>query len=96
MKRSTAKLRIPTSAAFIAVICGVAFSTPANAAGFADFLNNIVKEFETAKQPLAIIALMITGVLYMFNIIDLRRTGYVVLGIIIIYAASELLTLITG
>jgi len=80
----------------IALVLLFGFSGPAAAQGFTDFLNNVVTEFNNARRPLALIAIMIVGALYMFNVIDMRRTGQVVVGIIVIFAAAEILDLITG
>lgn len=78
----------------IALVVLITFSGPAAAAGFTDFLNNVVDEFNNARRPLALIAIMIVGCLYMFNVIDMRRTGQVAIGIIVIFAAAEILDLI--
>lgn len=86
----------PYAALFSTAIICTLVPDIAAAAGFTDFLNNVLKEFEAVRQPLALIGLILTGILYLFNVIDLRRTAYVVVGIIIMYAASEILNLITG
>lgn len=80
----------------IALMLLFGFSSPAAAQGFTDFLNNVVDEFNNARRPLALIAIMIVGALYMFNVIDMRRTGQVAVGIITIFAAVEILDLITA
>ncbi|MFV1761487.1 TrbC/VirB2 family protein [Phaeobacter sp. A90a-4k] len=80
----------------IALVLLFGFAAPAAAQGFTDFLNNVVDEFNNARRPLALIAIMIVGALYMFNVIDMRRTGQVIVGIIVIFAAAEILDLITG
>ena len=69
---------------------------PAAAAGFTDFLNNILDEFESAKQPIALIALMFIGAGWLFNFVDLRRAAWAVGGVVLIYASSEVLSMITG
>ena len=66
------------------------------AAGFTDFLNNILDEFESAKQPIALIALMFIGAGWLFNFVDLRRAAWAVGGVVLIYASSEVLSMITG
>lgn len=80
----------------IALVLLLSLASPASAAGFTDFLNNVVDEFNNARRPLALIAIMIVGMLYMFNVIDMRRTGQVAVGIIVIFAAVEILDLITA
>lgn len=69
---------------------------PAAAAGFADFLNNILDEFNAVKNPLAVIAIMLTGICFLFNLIDLRRVGYVIIGIIVLFGATEIVSMVTG
>ena len=69
---------------------------PAAAAGFTDFLNNILAEFESAKQPIALIALMLIGAGWLFNFVDLRRAAWAVGGVVLVYASSDVLSMITG
>lgn len=71
-------------------------AAPASAQGFGDFLNNILDEFNAVRTPLATIALILVGIAYAFNFFDLRKTAYAVIGIIMMFAAAQLLTLITG
>ncbi|ATG37832.1 Type IV secretion system protein virB2 precursor (plasmid) [Phaeobacter piscinae] len=73
-----------------------ATAQPAAAAGFTDFLNNILEEFESAKQPIALIALMFIGAGWLFNFVDLRRAAWAIGGVVLIYASSEVLSMITG
>lgn len=80
-----------TMAVILSVVAG-----PAAAAGFTDFLNNILKEFNAAKQPIALIAIMLVGVGWLFNFVDLRRAAWVVCGIVLVYAATEVLKMVTG
>lgn len=87
------RLGAPTSVALV-LLLGLA--DPAAAVGFTDFLNNVVDEFNNARRPLALIAIMVVGCLYMFNVIDMRRTGQVAIGVIVIFAATEILDLITA
>lgn len=82
------------SAVGIAAVLLLGSVDPAAAAGFTDFLENVVDEFNRARRPLALIAIMVVGALYMFNVIDMRRTGQVAVGIIVIFAATEILDLI--
>ncbi|MCE6958112.1 TrbC/VirB2 family protein [Cereibacter sphaeroides] len=78
------------------VALNTALVEPAAAAGFADFLNNIVTEFDAAKQPVALIALMLVGAGWLFNFVDLRRAGWAVAGVVLLYASTEVLTMITA
>ncbi|WP_282128045.1 TrbC/VirB2 family protein [Roseobacter litoralis] len=94
MKSTSATCRHLRDSLSIALVVLIGFSSPASAAGFTDFLNNVVDEFNSARRPLALIAIMIVGCLYMFNVIDMRRTGQVAIGVIVIFAAAEILDLI--
>jgi len=55
-----------------------------------DLLNNNV------IRGLAVVAIIITGVSWMFGHVDLRRAGTVVVGIIVIFGAATIVDLITG
>lgn len=45
---------------------------------------------------LAIIAVVVVGVLWMFGLFDLRRAALVVLGIIVVFGAAQLVSTLTG
>lgn len=55
-----------------------------------DLLNNNV------IRGLAIIAIIVTGIAWMFGHLDLRRAGTVIVGIIVIFSAATIVDLITG
>ena len=55
-----------------------------------DLLNNNV------IRGLAVLAVIVTGVAWMFGHVDLRRAGTVVLGIMVIFGAATIVDLITG
>lgn len=55
-----------------------------------DLLNNNV------IRGLAVVAIIITGLAWMFGHIDLRRAGTVVVGIIVMFGAATIVDLITG
>ena len=55
-----------------------------------DILNNSV------VRGLAIIAIIITGIAWMFGHVDLRRAGQVVVGIIVVFASSAIVDVLTG
>uniref|UniRef100_A4X0Q9 Uncharacterized protein n=2 Tax=Cereibacter TaxID=1653176 RepID=A4X0Q9_CERS5 len=78
------------------VVMATVMAEPAAAAGFTDFLNNIVDEFDAAKQPVALIALMLIGAGWLFNFVDLRRAGWAVAGVVLLYASTEVLSMITA
>lgn len=51
--------------------------------------NNVIR-------GLAIIAIIVTGIAWMFGQLDLRRAGTVIVGIIVIFGAATIVDLITG
>ncbi|HEY3949584.1 TrbC/VirB2 family protein [Phenylobacterium sp.] len=55
-----------------------------------DLLNNNV------IRGLAVLAVIVTGIAWMFGHVDLRRAGTVVLGIVVIFGAATIVNLITG
>lgn len=95
MKKFLTRHRRIGAPMFLAAVLTAA-AQPAAAAGFTDFLNNILDEFESAKQPIALIALMFIGAGWLFNFVDLRRAAWAVGGVVLIYASSEVLSMITG
>jgi type IV secretion system protein VirB2 len=82
--------------AILAALLVLQSAAPASAQGFTDFLTNVLDEFNAVRTPLATIALIIVGIAYAFNFFDLRKTAYAVIGIIIMFAAAQILSLITG
>lgn len=61
------------------------------------FIQNIIDLLNSGVvRGLAVLAVIITGVVWMFGQIDLRRAGTVVIGIIVIFGASTIVDLITG
>ncbi len=45
---------------------------------------------------LAIIAFIVVGIAWMFGYLDLRKAAYVVLGVAIVFGASEIVSTLTG
>lgn len=82
--------------ATLAALLVLQSAAPASAQGFTDFLTNILAEFNAVRTPLATIAIIIVGIAYAFNFFDLRKSAYAVIGIVIMFAATQILGLITG
>jgi len=60
-------------------------------------LQNIVTMLTgQVARSLAIIAVIVTGIAWMFGHMDLRRAAFVVLGIALIFGASEIVSTIAG
>lgn len=75
------------------VAAGPAFAS-ANVEGL---LQNVVDLLTgNTARLLAVLAVVIVGVLWMFGLFDLRRAAIVVLGIVVVFGAAEIVNLITG
>lgn len=61
------------------------------------FIQNIIDILNSSViRGLAIIAIILTGIAWMFGHLDMRRAGTVVVGIIVIFSAAALVDLIVG
>ena len=61
------------------------------------FIQNIIDLLNSnVIRGLAVIAIIITGIAWMFGHLDMRRAGTVVVGIIVIFSAAAIVDLITG
>ncbi|MCA1439366.1 TrbC/VirB2 family protein [Ensifer sp. IC4062] len=89
------------AAAFLmACIMSIGATEPAFAqatGGIENVLENIVTMLTgNVAKLLATIAVIIVGIAWMFGYLDLRKAAYVVLGIGIIFGASEIVSTISG
>jgi type IV secretion system protein VirB2 len=85
-------------AATFAFAARPAFAQAAGVGGdLGGFIQNIIDLLNSGiVRGLAVIAVIVTGVVWMFGQIDLRRAGTVVIGIIVIFGASTIVDMITG
>jgi type IV secretion system protein VirB2 len=61
------------------------------------FIQNIIDLLNSnVIRGLAVIAVIITGIAWMFGHIDMRRAGTVVVSIIIIFSATTIVDMIVG
>jgi len=61
------------------------------------FIQNIIDLLNSnVIRGLAIIAVILTGIAWMFGHLDMRRAGTVIVGIIVIFSAAAIVDLITG
>nr|WP_316629445.1 TrbC/VirB2 family protein [uncultured Brevundimonas sp.] len=61
------------------------------------FIQNIIDILNSSViRGLAIIAIILTGIAWMFGHLDMKRAGTVVVGIIVIFSAAAIVDLITG
>ena len=98
MIRPLSRLRRRAAAATIAgaaslAACAAAFAS-ANVEGL---LQNVVDMLTgNTARLLAVLAVVVVGILWMFGLFDLRRAAIVVLGIVVVFGAAEIVNLITG
>lgn len=61
------------------------------------FIDNIIGLLNSSViRGLAVIAIIVTGIAWMFGHLDMRRAGTVVVGIIVIFSAAGIVDLIVG
>jgi type IV secretory pathway VirB2 component (pilin) len=89
--------RVALAAAFT-LAASPAFAQASGVGGdLGGFIQNIIDLLNSGiVRGLAVLAVIITGIVWMFGQIDLRRAGTVVIGIIVIFGASTIVDLITG
>lgn len=88
----------PLAIAALAVAFSAAQASPALAASNVEGLLQNVVDMLTGNTArlLAVLAVVVVGILWMFGLFDLRRAAIVVLGIIVVFGAAEIVNLITG
>jgi type IV secretory pathway VirB2 component (pilin) len=87
------------SVVFLIVLAhpALAQTTSGTGSNIATFITNIINLLNNnVIRGLAIIAVIITGLAWMFGHVDLRRAGTVIVGIIVIFGAATIVDLITG
>lgn len=86
--------------ALVAAVFAAATIEPAFAqatGGIENVLQNIVDMLTgNVAKLLSIIAVIIVGIAWMFGYLDLRKAAYVVLGIGIIFGATEIVNTLAG
>lgn len=82
----------------IAVAATLILVQPAFAsANVEGLLQNVVDMLTgNTARLLAVLAVVVVGILWMFGLFDLRRAAIVVLGIVVVFGAAEIVNLITG
>lgn len=82
----------------IAVATSLLSTQPALAsANVEGLLQNVVDMLTgNTARLLAILAVVVVGILWMFGLFDLRRAAIVILGIVVVFGAAEIVGLITG
>jgi len=96
---SRSRHRITLAAALaLALAATPAFAQTSGVGGdLGGFIQNIIDLLNSGIiRGLAVIAVIVTGIAWMFGHLDLRRAGTVVIGIIVIFGASTIVDMITG
>jgi len=71
--------------------------TASSGGNIGTFIQNVINLLNNnVIRGLAVIAIIVTGIAWMFGHIDLRRAGTVIVGIIVIFGAATIVDLITG
>jgi type IV secretory pathway VirB2 component (pilin) len=84
-------------AGMVALAASPAMAQAAGGGNIGGFIQNIIDILNNnVIRGLAILAIIITGIAWMFGHLDLRRAGTVVVGIIVVFGAATLVDLITG
>ena len=79
------------------VALGVADPALAQTANIEAVLQNIVDMLTgNVARLLATLAVIIVGIAWMFGYLDLRKAAYVVLGVAIVFGATEIVDLLTA
>jgi type IV secretion system protein VirB2 len=82
---------------FFALVDPALAQTTGAGGNIATFIQNIINLLNNnVIRGLAIIAIIVTGVAWMFGHLDLRRAGTVIVGIIVIFGAATIVDMITG
>lgn len=82
----------------LALIADPALAQSAGSGGnIGTFIQNVINLLNNnVIRGLAVIAIIVTGIAWMFGHLDLRRAGTVIVGIIVIFGAATIVDLITG
>jgi type IV secretion system protein VirB2 len=95
--RSRKIARIAFTGAAFALLASPALAQAAGGADATTLLQNIVTYLTgSVARLLAIIAIVVVGIVWMFGLFDLRRAALVVLGIIVVFGAAQIVTTLTG
>lgn len=93
------RLKKPAALLCMGIVLSVGLAEPALAqtANIEGVLQNIVTMLTgNVARLLATLAVIIVGIAWMFGYLDLRKAAYVVLGIGILFGASQIVSTISG
>lgn len=93
---STRPITLLALASLVALAAGPAYAQSVGG-DIGGFIQNIIDVLNSnVIRGLAIIAIILTGIAWMFGHLDMRRAGTVIVGIIVIFSAAAIVDLITG
>jgi type IV secretion system protein VirB2 len=96
---SRARVLIVLASGLALASASPAFAQASGAAGgnLGSFIQNLIDLLNSnIIRGLAVLAVILTGIAWMFGHLDLRRAGTVVVGIIVIFGAATIVDMITG
>ena len=97
LKRSASTLALTAVALGLMATPALAQTTGATGGNIGTFIQNIISILNSnVIRGLAVIAIIVTGIAWMFGHLDLRRAGSVIVGIIVIFSAAGLVDLMVG
>ena len=98
MKTHTARVAniVVLGALFTVVAAGPAFAQ-STGANLGSFIQNLIDLLNSSViRGLAILAVMVTGIMWLFGRLDLHRAGTVIVAIIVTFGAATIVDLVTG
>lgn len=94
---SNLRLRRAGAVAVVGAFLTLSLAEPAMAQDVESLLQNVVDMLTgNTARLLAVIAVVVVGILWMFGLFDIRRAAIVVLGIIVVFGAAEIVDMLTG
>jgi type IV secretory pathway VirB2 component (pilin) len=97
LKRAGPTILLATLTFCAAASPALAQATGGTGGNIGTFIQNIISILNSnVIRGLAVIAIIVTGIAWMFGHLDLRRAGAVIVGIIVIFSAAGLVDLMVG
>lgn len=97
MTLSSSRRRHCATGAIALVVTLITVQPAFASANVEGLLQNVVDMLTgNTARLLAILAVVVVGILWMFGLFDLRRAAIVILGIVVVFGAAEIVGLITG
>lgn len=91
------RLMLALTAMFVTFVFVEPASAQATGSDVSTLLQNIISFFNSGVvRAIAVIAVIILGLTCMFGVMDIRRAGLVILGIIIVFAATTIVGMVSG